>query len=138
MESTQSDRETAEQLKRRIGVAVDGVPKPDELEQTQLTQQADLLIDEVRSSLDFYLSQTTDGGIDRLLISGNAARLPHLANRMKNTLGMALEPVRVLTGEPAKFTMAKRSGVDDEQIRLIEPVIPVAVGLALWGAEGSS
>lgn len=137
MDSGDTDRETAEQVKRQVGVAAEGPAKADQPQQAQLTAQADVLIEEIRSSLDFYLSQTTEGGIERLLISGNAARLPHLANRMKAMLGMALEPVRVLTGDPAKFELAKKSGVDDDQIRLLEPIIPVAVGLALWG-EGSS
>ena len=135
MENSETDRDTAEQIKRSVGVAVDGTPT--EGDQAELTRQADLLIDEIRSSLDFYLSQSSDGGIDRLLISGNAARLPHLANRMKNSLNMALEPVRVLTAEPPKFTLAKKSGVGDDQVRLVEPVVPVAIGLALWGEEGS-
>ena len=135
MENSETDRDTAEQIKRSVGVAVDGTPT--EGDQAELTRQADLLIDEIRSSHDFYLSQSSDGGIDRLLISGNAARLPHLANRVKNSLNMALEPVRVLTAEPPKFTLAKKSGVGDDQVRLVEPVVPVAIGLALWGEEGS-
>ncbi len=127
------DTEQAEQLKRRVGVATGDAPtgtNGDDAAIAALTRQADQLIEEVRSSVDFFLSQSPDGGIDTLLISGNGARLPHLANRMRSRLNMNLQPVRLLDTERLQ---AGKTGLSDDELRQAQPVLPVAVGLALWG-----
>jgi len=136
VDSMSLDRDSAEQLKRRIGVHPEGTPPEGEGDAqalSALTTQADALIDEVRSSIDFFLSQSSGGSIDRVMISGNAARLPHLANRMRRSLNMAFEPIRVLSSE--RVTLEKKAGISDDEISSVEPVIPVVVGLALWGED---
>lgn len=127
------DDEQADQLKRRLGVSIEGIPTgddPDGLVMAALTRQADALVDEVRSSLDFYLSSAGDGGIDTVLIAGNGARLPHLANRMRVQLNMQLQPVTLLNS--GRLTVGK-TGLSEEELNQTQPVLPVAVGLALWG-----
>jgi type IV pilus assembly protein PilM len=127
------DDEQAEQLKRRLGVAIEGMPTgddPDAKAMAALTRQADTLVDEVRSSLDFYLSSADDAGIDTVMIAGNGARLPHLANRMRVQLNMQLQPVTLLNS--GRLTIGK-TGLTEEELNQTQPVLPVAVGLALWG-----
>ena len=130
------DRDSADQLKRRIGVHPEGdAPsgEGDAMALRVLTEQADTLIDEVRSSIDFYVSQSDGGNVDRVMISGNAARMNHLANRMRRALNMAFEPIRVLTSE--RVSMERKSGIAEEEVSSVEPIIPVSVGLALWGED---
>ena len=92
--------------------------------------EADALVDEVRSSLDFYLSSAEDGGIDTVMIAGNGARLPHLAHRMRVQLNMQLQPVTLLNSD--RLSVGK-TGLTEDELNQTQPVLPVAVGLALWG-----
>jgi type IV pilus assembly protein PilM len=132
--------EQADQLKRRVGVAIEGDGKatggtqdPESQARAVLTRQANQLIDEVRGSIDYYSSQATDSEVTRLAIAGNGARLPHLANRLGRTLGLQIEPVKLLAGED--FEVSKRVGLSETEFQTAQPVLPVAVGLALWAGE---
>jgi type IV pilus assembly protein PilM len=92
-------REDAEELKRRVGVAPEGFPEGEDEEATArriLTRSADSLIEEIRGSINYYLTQAGLGSLERLVVSGNGARLPHLANRVGAALDTRVEPVRVL------------------------------------------
>lgn len=127
------DVEHAEQLKRRVGVAMEGEPTGDDEDaqvMAALTRQADILIGDVRSSLDFYLSSGDEAGIDTIMISGNAARLPHLANRMRLQLNMQLVPIALINSNRMEHG---KTGLDEEELNQTQPVLPVPVGLALWG-----
>jgi len=125
------DGESAEELKRTVGVEPTGMPDDDdEVSQARriLTEQADALIDEVRGSLAFFEGASGEQRVERLVVAGNAARLPHLANRFGRSLGIAVEPARILDlVEVGKVEMS------DDEILDAQPVIPTAVGLALWG-----
>jgi hypothetical protein len=63
------------------------------------------------------------------VVSGNGARLPHLANRLGRSLGVRVEPARVLD----RVTVG-RTGLTESQLLALQPVLPAAVGLALWGS----
>ena len=90
-----------------------------------LDAQADRFIDEVRGSVNFYLSQAEDVELSRIIVSGNGARLPHLANRLGDTLGARIEPARVIEG-------LNTGKLSEAEISAMQPVIPIPVGLALW------
>jgi len=125
--------EQAEQYKRRTGVAIDGVPEGAEgeaLAKMILTEEADVLIEEIRGSVDYYLGQSGGDGLERLFVAGNGARLPNLANRLGRSLGVGVEPVRVLDEE--KMRVGKL-GLSDVELAQAQPVLPVPVGLAMWG-----
>ncbi len=130
------DAAEAEQLKRRIGVSVeDDVPpaddedaSQDEAAQAVLTREAGGFIEEIRGSVNFFLSQGEGGPLTRVVVAGNGARLPHLANRLGRTLDAPVEPARVL----GQLNTGKLS---EEEVAPLQPVLPVPVGLALWNAE---
>ena len=127
------DAAEAEQIKRRVGVAIEGTPtggEGDDQARLLLTRQADALIDEVRGSIDYYLSQATDGGIQRMYIAGNGARLPHLANRLGRSLNVDIAPIRMLDGDRLEVG---KVGLSETELVQAQPVLPVPVGLALWG-----
>ncbi len=128
------DREEAEEIKRRVGVrAVDGetgvLESQDDRAREILTRTANRLIDEIRGSLEFYTSTHGGDPVSELKISGNAARLPHLAARLGRFLELRLTPVKLL-GESVEVG---RTGLTEEQLAQAQPVLPVAVGLAEWG-----
>jgi type IV pilus assembly protein PilM len=123
--------EDAEEAKRRIGIASEGVPEGDDDDvaaQRLLTRQADALIDEIRGSITFYLSQAGDRELARLIVSGNGARLPHLANRLGQAVGVPVQPAKVLD-----HVDIGRVQLSDEELLNAQPVLPVSVGLGLWG-----
>ena len=123
----------AEQYKRRVGVVIDGRPEGVEgeaLARVLLTEEADILIEEVRGSVDYYLGQSGGQGLERLYVAGNGARLPNLANRLGRSLGVGVEPVRVLDEERMRVG---KLGLSDVELSQAQPVLPVPVGLAMWG-----
>lgn len=123
----------AEELKRRIGVSPVGEDTPsvggddteDERALAILDRQADRFIDEVRGSVNFFLSQNDEPELSRIIVSGNGARLPHLANRLGSVLGAKIEPARVIES-------LNTGKLSDAEIAAMQPVIPIPVGLALW------
>lgn len=128
-------REEAEERKRAIGVVPAGLPAGDE-EPARLarllTREADGLISEVRSAVGEYLTEVGEGSLGSLAVAGNGARLPHLANRLGRGLGIRVEPARVLD-----HITVGRTGLSESQLLALQPVLPAAVGLALWGSFGS-
>ncbi|MGH2739094.1 MAG: type IV pilus assembly protein PilM [Actinomycetota bacterium] len=83
------------------------------------------LVDEVRSSLDFYQAQTPDARIGRVLVTGGGSKLPDLLDVLASKVpsevgrGRVFEHVRV------------RLDMDDTTLAEAEPLLAVAVGLAL-------
>lgn len=125
------DFQTAERQKRRLGVLADGDPFQETDEgRKALTLEADTLIEEVRGSIEYYRSESGGDQVRSVLISGNGARLPHLANRLGESLGLPIEPVRLDHGGTIRIG---KLGMSEAELAQVQPVLPVAVGLALWG-----
>ena len=125
--------EQSDQLKRRVGVAMEGEPSGTDSEdqaRSVLTRQADQLIDEVRGSIDYYLSQASDESIETLFIAGNGARLPHLANRLGRSLGVKVAPVKML--DESQFEIGAKVGISETELQTVQPVLAVPAGLGLW------
>jgi type IV pilus assembly protein PilM len=122
----------ADDLKKRIGVAPTGIPEGEDAESTArrlLTRTADHLIEEIRGSVNYYLTQAGEHRLDRLVVAGNGARLPHLANRVAQALDTRVEPVRVLD-----HVSLGRINITETELLRLQPVLPAPVGLALWGS----
>ncbi len=127
----------AEERKREVGVVPPRAEDDDSGEEARdeeavlrrlLTREADGLVEEVKGSVSFHLSQGGEGGLTRLLVAGNGARLPHLANRLSAALGVPVRPVKVL-----EHIDLGRVGLGEQAMLDAQPVLPTAVGLALWG-----
>ncbi len=126
------DRDEAAELKRRVGVQPEGSPPEagtdDDAARRILTRQADTFIEEIRGSVNYHLTQSGDEALDRLVVAGNGARLPHLANRLGRALGTPVQPAKILD-----LVDVGRVQLTPEELDAAQPVLPVAVGLALWG-----
>jgi type IV pilus assembly protein PilM len=125
------DPAEADDLKREVGVTPEGAPHGDDRASQAaeiLTTTADSLIDEVRGSISYYLGQVGEQALDRLLVAGNGARLPHLANRLGRSLGVAVEPARTLD-----HVNVGRVQMTEAELLAYQPVLPASVGLGLWG-----
>ncbi len=122
----------AEEMKRRIGVQPEGSALDDDSEDEAarrlLTRQADSFIEEIRGSVNYHLTQTGDAALARLVVAGNGARLPHLANRLGRALGTPVQPAKILD-----LVDVGRVQLTPEELDAAQPVLPASVGLALWG-----
>lgn len=122
----------AEQRKRITGVAPSGLPAG-EGERAALgrllTPVADELIERVLGVLEGYYRENGGRSLERLVVAGNGARLPHLAGRLARALGTRVEPARVLD----HFAVG-RVGLTEPELLKLQPVLPAAAGLALWGS----
>jgi type IV pilus assembly protein PilM len=94
------------------------------------TQRADQFVDEIRSSLDYYLSQFGGSGLSNVVLTGGGALLGGLADRLARTLRLPVEVGNVFDRWPVKDTVY---GLDE--LAQVGPSLAVAVGLALGGLK---
>src|SRR5918999_435934 len=114
--------EEAESLK--WGQPVEGAPSPAEI-QSIVDRRAGVLVDEIRSSLDFYWAQMPDSEVTRVLVTGGGSKLPGFVERLRDRMGG-----RVERGHPFG-RVAVQLQMDAETMAEAEPLLAVAVGLAL-------
>lgn len=118
---------TAERLKRR---AVDGqVPQ---LGQARKAMSSDLraLAEDVRATIDFFVSQASGAEIDRLLVTGGGSETEGLAASIAGNL-----PTQVMALNPFSGLDTASSGLDAEQLQRAASGAATAIGLALWPTE---
>ena len=114
--------EEAEALKR--GQASNGAHQTPE-GPTIVRNRVSSLVDEIRSSLDFYRAQTPGAEVGRVLVTGGGSKMPGLLELLRERLGPAVEPGRAFGKVRVKL------GMDEEARADAEPLLAVAVGLAL-------
>jgi type IV pilus assembly protein PilM len=116
--------EVAEHLKR--GDEVEGAPKPAQVREAAL-QRAGAFVDEIRSSLEFYTAQSRDARIGRVLVTGGGSKLQGLIDLMRQRIPVSVDPGRVFQHVPSRLPLS------DAQVADAEPLLAVAVGLAIPG-----
>lgn len=98
--------------------------------QRALELTADALADEIRRSLDYYMSQETSVPIAKLLLSGGGAMLPNLDLHLSQAF-----PFGVMVGDPLKRITQNRSDLTDEELKAMGPRLTTGIGLALEDEE---
>jgi type IV pilus assembly protein PilM len=114
--------ETAEGLKR--GQAVEGGPPDAQVEPVRRERVA-ALVDEIRSSLDFYRAQTPDAEISRVLVTGGGSKLPGLIELLAQRVGAPVDRGHAFAN------VAVRLDMDEGTVAEAEPLLAVSLGLAL-------
>jgi type IV pilus assembly protein PilM len=102
---------------------------PEDIEKV-LSTVGESLATEVQRSLDFYLSTSADEGLNRIFLSGGAARTPGLARAISNQTGLPTEivdPLRRISVEERSFNPGFLSD--------LAPQAAVVVGFAMWRAR---
>lgn len=125
----------AEAVKQSLGMAAepagegsdrsDGSPAAGVIESTTAA-----FVQEVRGSLDYYVAQPTAPPLRRIRLSGGGAQLPGLAERLAKATRLPTE-----AASPMDRLRLGRTGLSSEQLRSIQPVTSVPVGLALGVAS---
>ena len=139
----QGGAEITEALSERLGVPVDAA---EALKQSQtladdpalvaadpasrvLEASAAALVEEIRSSIDYYVSQPTSVAVSRVVLSGGGGRLDGLSRRLGAVLGLPVEH-----GSPLPSLQVGKVGLTPEQLEYVAPLTAVPVGLALGAA----
>jgi type IV pilus assembly protein PilM len=120
--------ETAEALKRALAN-----PTPDEMvarARTAVDRPLSVLLDEVRSSIDYYRNQAGSAQLRRVVVTGGSAQLPGLPERLAALVGVPVEPAYM-----HDLLRIGDIGFAPDELPRLEPYLPAPVGLALGGAN---
>jgi type IV pilus assembly protein PilM len=90
-------------------------------------QRAGTFVDEIRSSLEFYTAQAQGARIARVLVTGGGSKLEGFLELLRQRI-----PVQVDVGRVFQHVRSQLS-LSDEALAEAEPVLAVAVGLAIPG-----
>jgi len=82
------------------------------------------LVTEIRRSLDFYSTRSAQAPVEKVLVFGGTARLPHFELFLSNELGMPVE-----IGDPLRRLYVP--GGVSEELRSFAPMLPIAVGMGI-------
>jgi type IV pilus assembly protein PilM len=94
------------------------------------TLKVDPVVEEVRSSIDYFLSHAQGEQLARVQLTGGAARRAGLPERLSSALGI---PVVVATLDLSQDPSAL--GLDEAQLEEARWRWTTAAGLALWGTD---
>jgi type IV pilus assembly protein PilM len=92
--------------------------------------QVDSLVEEIRGSLDYYLSQEDSEPVLSILVTGGGSLTAGLIERMEETFRTP-----IVRATPLNELNASKSGLTDEQIAQVQPVSAAAIGLALGALD---
>ena len=118
------DLAVAENLKR--GAVPPGTPSTPQARKALSAEMRDLAED-VRATVDFFLLQSGRSSIDRLLVTGGAARTQGLAAAIAGS-----QTLQVATIDPFAQLQIGDLGLSPEQLQNASWGAATAVGLALW------
>lgn len=114
----------AEALKLDLGRGV-GSPETQQV----LGGRVDALVDEIRGSIDYYMSQEESEPLASLILTGGGSLTPGLLERLEQAAR-----IEVQRATPLTEMEVGRSGLTQEQVAQVEPVIGAALGLAIGGS----
>jgi type IV pilus assembly protein PilM len=91
-----------------------------------LEDAVQVLAEDVQRSIEYHYSQPGSKGVTRVFVSGEGALVNGFDAYLGDLLGVATQ-----RGAPLRKLAGNKSNVPDEQLRVMEPVLAVALGLAL-------
>ncbi|SDQ46679.1 type IV pilus assembly protein PilM [Quadrisphaera sp. DSM 44207] len=118
----------AEALKHEHGLTATSPEHARAAQALVLSTQA--LLDEIRSSVDYYSASTPTHPVQRIVVTGGGAQLRGLTERLS-----AATQTPVVQGNAIASFSTRRAGRDAEQLGLLGPLSAVPVGLALGAAR---
>jgi type IV pilus assembly protein PilM len=115
----------AEAIKLDLGRGV-GTPEAQRILQSRVAS----LVEEIRGSLDYYVSQEGSEAIGSVIMTGGGSLTPGLVASVEQTIRS-----QVRRATPLSQMNFAKSGLTQEQVMQVEPVAAAAVGLAMGGAK---
>ena len=95
-----------------------------------LRRQVDVLVEEIRGSLDYYLSQDDSEPVTSIILTGGGSLTAGLSTRLEQLLRTPVVP-----GSPLSQLNASKSGLTEDQMQQVDPVAAAAIGLAMGALE---
>lgn len=124
------DLDEAEDLKRRVGRGPVGSESVEAAAASRIvTSRIADMADEIRNSLEFYSGQADAPPLRRVLLTGGASRTAGLLERLQQQMFIPVEMAR-----PLAAVEVGDVGIDPQRLAEAEPLLTVAIGLALAGA----
>jgi type IV pilus assembly protein PilM len=120
----------AERLKQRTGLAVVPAQVDPNPASRAIESTGSALLEEVRSSLDYYMAQPGSVRIGRVVLSGGGSRLAGLLERLSTATRLPVD-----YAHPLSVLRLGKTGLTPEQLSHVEPLVTVPVGLALVAAS---
>ena len=118
--------EQAESVKQTTGLSAVAAMADAQPATRAIEQSGAAFVEEVRGSLDYYLAQPGAARIGKVVLSGGGSRLAGLAERMGAATRLPVEVAR-----PMSALKLGKTGLTDEQLAYVEPMVTVPVGLAM-------
>lgn len=87
-------------------------------------------IDELRRSLDYFLSQPNAKPIGKIILTGGASMMKNLKDYVARAYSIPVE-----FGFPLQKIDINKTGLTDEELVEMEPRLAIAIGLALYEEE---
>ena len=123
-------REQAEAIKQQIGLTGGAEAGMDRQAAARVLESAaNTFVDEVRGSLDYFSASWPSAPISRITFTGGGSRLSGLAERLSESCRLPVD-----TGSPFAAIRVGDTGLTPEQIKFVERLAVVPVGLALGAA----
>ena len=133
-EEVHCDVDYAEDLKRRAASVPSGGAGASSATVAHARQIVDdkvnPLVEEIRGSLDFYLAQSDNDNIDRIMVTGGALRTPGLLDRLRTSFGHEVD-----VADPLAQVELGATGLSREQLDLAGPLLLAPLGLGLGGLD---
>lgn len=115
----------AEAAKATIGIPADYLDTLSDDTARLIAEGAGRLVQDVRSSLDYYQGQEGSLPVGRAVLTGGVSLLPNFRERLAEGLGVPVE-----LAHPIERLRVGKVGLGPEQLDRAEPFLAVAVGLA--------
>jgi len=116
----------AESVKQSSGLAVVAGTAETHPASRTIEATGSAFVEEVRGSLDYYLAQPGAARVARVVVSGGGSRLSGLVERLS-----AATRLPVQRAHPMSLLKLGKTGLTDEQLAYVEPMVTVPVGLAM-------
>jgi len=106
-----------------------GGPSPEDAQRVA-TGRTTSFVDEIRSSLEFYAAQSPGSRVTRLTVTGGGSKLQGFMELLGERVAATVDRGRVFG------RVTPRLNLTDDALAEAEPLLAVAVGLALPGGRG--
>ncbi len=117
--------EEAEEAKATIGIPEDYLDALADDTARLIAEGANRLVQDIRSSLDYYQSQEAARSVGKAVLTGGASLLPNFRERLADSIGVPVE-----LGHPIERMKVGNVGLGPDEVERAEPFLAVAVGLA--------
>ena len=123
-------QDQAEAVKQTTGLALVAGSAEAHPANRAIESTGSAFVEEVRGSLDYFMAQAGAPRIGRVVLSGGGSRLGGLCERLSAATRLPVQLAR-----PMAALKLGKTGLTDEQLAYVEPMVTVPVGLAMGVAS---